>query len=306
MPRKGHTPRKTNGTPRNALGKKVHPEEAKPGNTQVQPPKVDKERVEKMVKDIFAKEENKKARGKLNIAEQQYFDKKYGQEKKRRLLEAKAKTREAKRRNAESEKFLRNMCAKQNLLVDVQNKYTHMVDNMMEILKELKKDEILKTMQHALKGKQFPSSAYKNEVLHYADKIKKMIPKVKGTKPNNVFEKFIQDMENDSEQIILKRNGLYRADNIYELLKSANEEITDEQIEAVKKLIHDKLQTTADAHLKSTGIHLTKEAKEEVRANRASERDAYSDTSSKYMSSNATSPRIVTGDTPRGPGDSNE
>ena len=254
-----------------------------------------------MVKDIFAKKENReqekkyKRRG-LSIAEQKYFDKKWAEEQKRHRLDVQKKTRD-KKRDAESEKFLRTMCATKGISTWVQKKYTTMVKNMQKILTNLEDDETLGIMKHALEGKEILSPEYKNKVNHYADEIKKIFPK--GANRNDSFEKFIKDMEEDDMKIKKFRDELYKAKDIDEILTSTNEGITEKQINAVKKLIGNKFETKAHQNLKSIGIHLKKAAKEELRASRLLEKETMSETSDRYLSSNGTTPRSSTEDTLR-------
>lgn len=265
MPPKRRTPRQNSRTPRRDLGRKGHGEEPKQGNTQDKPPKVNRPRIEQMVKDIFADNENKENRERekkvkrsgLSIAEQKYFDKKYAEKRNSERLKAQEDIRKQKREahlaeikaNADNESILRKMCDNEGIGALVETKYHNMIDCILQILENEKEYGIRATFARQIDGLDHLGKKYKNVVNHYANLIKKLNPKVSGVETDGLSDKLIKDMQEDSEKIKKKRDELYNADDIDAKLQGVEKDITPAQIDEIKTLIDKKLQAAADKRL---------------------------------------------------------
>lgn len=240
------------------------------------------------------------------------FDKGYDAESKRELLAAQKTAREDKKKahllelkkNADSEEILRKMCDNEGISELVKKKYENMVSFIREVLKhEMQTDEkeeqenengIMRTFDFAMQGLVPLSKPYKNVVNLYANRVKKFNPKVRGAEPDEIFVKWMKQMKEDSEAITTKRDDLYRADDLQRAndfvskLKKVKDNITDAEIDAIRKLVYKKLEAEA---LKKINMLAKKKKKEKISEARAN-RSGMSSRSS-YGSRANTTPRIV-------------
>lgn len=241
----------------------------------------------------------------LGVKDKKQFDKGYNAAKKQEKLEKQKKAREQKKKayleekkaNADNESILRKMCDNEGIRELVQKKYTNMVSFITEVLKheteteegEEKQNEnnIMNLFKFTMR-KYIPlSKEYKNVVNHYANKVKKLNPIVRGAEPNTIFVRWMERMKEDSKNIIEMRNNLYMAPDIDDKLKKVKTDITQEEIDAIKKLIQKKIEADAFENLKKLARQKKKEKKAEARANRSGLTSRTS-----YVSSANTTPRI--------------
>lgn len=221
------------------------------------------------------------------------FDKGYDAESKRKLLAAQKTAREAKKEahlleleeNADNEKILRKMCDNEGISELVKKKYENMVSFIREVLKhEMQTDEkeeqenengIMRTFDFAMQGLVPLSKPYKNVVNLYANRVKKFNPTVRGAEPDEIFVKWMKQMKEDSEAITTKRDDLYRADDLQRAndfvtkLKKVKDNITDAEIDAIRKLVYKKLEAEALKKINMLAKKKKKEKISEARANRS-------------------------------------
>lgn len=253
-----------------------------------------------------------KSKNQPNLAgkNKKQFDRGYDAESKRELLAAQKKAREAKKeahllelkKNADSEQILRQMCDNNGISELVKTKYEHMVSFIKEVLKhEMETDDkeeqdnengIMRTFNFAMQGLEPLSKPYKNVVNLYANRVKKLNPKVRGAETDEIFVEWMKQMKEDSKAITTKRDDLYTAKDIVEKLKKVKKDITDPEIDAIKALIKKKLDADALKKINTLARKKKKEKIAEARANRS----AMSSRSS-YNSSTNPTPRVVGNET---------